>query len=114
MRILYFSQYYPPEVGATQTRAFEMSRYMASRGHKVTIVTEVPNHPSGIIPPHYRGRLFERKREAGVDVVRMWVWAAPAKSFMSRMRFYVSYMGMAAASPAAPTNRGGDVAYTRS
>ncbi len=95
MRILYYSQYFPPEVGATQTRAYEMSRYLASRGHDVTVVTEVPNHPSGIIPPRYRGRIMERSREGGVDVVRLWVWASPEKNFRSRMRFYLSYMGMA-------------------
>jgi glycosyltransferase involved in cell wall biosynthesis len=95
MRILYFSQYFPPEVGATQTRAYEMSRYLAARGHNVTVVTEVPNHPSGIIPPPYRGRFFERRVEDGVDVLRLWVWAAPEKSFKSRMRFYLSYLGMA-------------------
>lgn len=96
MRILYFTQYYPPEVGATQTRAHEMSRYLASRGHHVTIVTEVPNHPSGIIPPNYRGRLSERVRENGIDVLRLWVWASPEKTFKSRMRFYLSYMAMSA------------------
>lgn len=96
MRILYFTQYFPPEVGATQTRAFEMSRYLASRGHHVTVVTEVPNHPSGIIPPAYRGRLSERRVEHGVDVFRLWVWTSPEKTFATRMRFYLSYMGMAA------------------
>ena len=96
MRLLYFTQYYPPEVGATQTRAYEMSRYLASRGHHVTVVTEVPNHPSGIIPPHYKGRLSERVREDSIDVLRLWVWASPEKNFKSRMRFYLSYMSMAA------------------
>ena len=81
MRVLYFSQYFPPEVGATQTRAAEMGRYMASRGHLVTMVTEVPNHPSGIIPPEYRWRLSERVREQGVEVLRLWVWASPEKTF---------------------------------
>lgn len=95
MRVLYFSQYFPPEVGATQTRAYEMSRYLAERGHKVTVVTEVPNHPSGIIPPHYRGRIMERRTESGMDVMRLWVWTSPQKSFKSRMLFYLSYMGMA-------------------
>lgn len=95
MRVLYFSQYFPPEVGATQTRAAEMSRYLASRGHRVTVVTEVPNHPSGIIPPAYRSRLSERRVENGVDVFRLWVWASPEKTFKSRMRFYLSYMAMA-------------------
>ncbi|HEX8229137.1 MAG TPA: glycosyltransferase family 4 protein [Chloroflexia bacterium] len=96
MRILYFTQYFPPEVGATQTRAFEMSRYLASQGHHVTVITEVPNHPSGIIPPEYRGRLSERQGEHGVDVFRLWVWTSPEKTFATRMRFYLSYMGMAA------------------
>lgn len=95
MRILYFSQYFPPEVGATQTRAFEMARYLVSRGHHVTMVTEVPNHPSGIIPPKYRGKALDRKREAEIDVLRLWVWASPEKSFSGRMRFYLSYMAMA-------------------
>ena len=96
MRILYFSQYFPPEVGATQTRAYEMSRYLASRGHKVTVVTEVPDHPSWNRPLCLPRAAFERRNEDGVDVLRLWVWAAPEKSFKSRMRFYTSYMGMAA------------------
>lgn len=95
MRILYFTQYFPPEVGATQTRAWEMCRYLVERGHHVTVVTEVPNHPSGIIPPNYRGRLSERQVEKGIDVMRLWVSASPEKTFRSRMQFYLSYMGMA-------------------
>jgi glycosyltransferase involved in cell wall biosynthesis len=95
VRILYFSQYFPPEVGATQTRAFEMSRFLAEQGHHATVVTEFPNHPSGIMPPGYRGRLSERKIENGVDVLRLWVRASPEKTFSSRMQFYLSYMGMA-------------------
>jgi glycosyltransferase involved in cell wall biosynthesis len=95
LRILYLSQYFPPEVGATQTRAHEMARYLAARGHQVTMLTEVPNHPSGIIPPEYRGKLWERAPLDGIDVVRLWVWAAPEKGFLTRMRFYLSYMCMA-------------------
>jgi glycosyltransferase involved in cell wall biosynthesis len=97
MRVLCFSQYFPPEVGATQTRAAEMSRYLAAAGHEITVVTEVPNHPSGIIPPEYRGKLWERTREDGVDVVRLWVATSPEKNFRSRMAFYLSYMAAAGA-----------------
>ncbi|HKP52483.1 MAG TPA: glycosyltransferase family 4 protein [Chloroflexia bacterium] len=96
MRILYFTQYFPPEVGATQTRAWEMGRYLIEQGHQVTVVTEVPNHPSGIIPPAYRGRLSGRRSESGIDVLRLWVWTSPNKTFRSRMQFYLSYMSMAA------------------
>ena len=96
MRILYLSQYFPPEVGATQTRAYEMARHLASAGHQVTVLTEVPNHPSGIIPPAYRGKLYERSNLDGIDVIRVWVKTSPDKTFSRRMLFYLSYMVNAA------------------
>src|SRR5512139_2044962 len=96
MRILYLSQYFPPEIGATQTRAYEMARHLASSGHQVTVLTEVPNHPSGIIPPEYRGKLFERTTLEGIEVIRVWVKASPEKTFAMRMLFYITYMTDAA------------------
>ena len=71
MLILYLSQYFPPEVGATQTRAYEMAQGLIRAGHQVTVITEVPNHPSGIIPPEYKGKLYERSDLDGIDVVRV-------------------------------------------
>lgn len=92
MRILYLSQYFPPEVGATQSRAYEMARHLVSVGHRVTLIAEVPNHPSGIIPPEYRGRLYERADLDGIEVIRVWVKASPTKTRAARMLFYLSYM----------------------
>ena len=92
MRILYLSQYFPPEAGATQTRAYEMSRALVQAGHQVTMLAEFPNHPSGIIPPAYQGKRYERVELDGIDVLRVWVKASPEKNFRSRMAFYLSYM----------------------
>ena len=92
MRILYLSQYFPPEAGATQTRAYEMSKPWVTLGHNVTILTEFPNHPSGLIPPPYRGKFFERSELDGIEVVRVWVKASPVKNFSNRMLFYLTYM----------------------
>ena len=92
MRILYLSQYFPPEAGATQTRAYEMARHMVESGHQVTVITEIPNHPSGVIPPEYRGRFFERTDLDGIEVIRVWVKTSPTKNFLNRMLFYLSYM----------------------
>lgn len=92
MRILYLSQYFPPEVGATQTRAHEMARYLVSAGHQVTLVAELPNHPTGIIPPEWRGRPWRRDTLDGIDVLRVWVKTTPKKTFATRMAFYLSYM----------------------
>lgn len=97
MRVLYLSQYFPPEVGATQTRAHEMARYLVEQGHAVTMLAEIPNHPAGIIPPAYRGKLWERRPLDGIDVLRLWVITSPNKGFRERMLFYLSYMAMAIA-----------------
>ena len=92
MRILYLSQYFPPEAGATQSRAFEQARNFVRLGHAVTMIAEIPNHPSGVIPPEYRGRLYERGELEGIEVIRVWVKTSPVKNFRQRMAFYLSYM----------------------
>jgi len=92
MRILYLSQYFPPEIGATQTRAYEMASYFVRIGHSVTMLTEIPNHPSGVIPPEYRRKLYTRNQLSGIDVIRVWVYATPDKNFRKRMLFYLSYL----------------------
>ena len=96
MRILYLSQYFPPEAGATQTRAYEMAKTWVQLGHKVTILTEFPNHPSGVIPSAYKGKLFERSNLEGIEVIRVWVKASPLKNFRNRMLFYLTFMMNAA------------------
>ena len=92
MRILYLSQYFPPEVGATQTRAYEMATGLIRAGHQVTMLTEVPNHPEGIIRPGYRGRFWIREKVKAIDVIRVWVRTSPVKTMRTRLAFYLSYM----------------------
>lgn len=92
MRILYISQYFPPEAGATQNRAFEMARNWVRKGHQVTMLAEIPNHPTGIIFPGYRGKLVERSDLEGIDTIRVWVKTSPKKIFSNRMLFYLSFM----------------------
>lgn len=92
MRILYLSQYFPPEAGATQSRAFDMASHFVRCGHTVTMLAEIPNHPSGVIPPDYRCKIYTRSDMDGIDVIRVWVKASTQKNFRSRMFFYLSFM----------------------
>ena len=114
MHILYLSQYFPPEVGATQTRAYEMARGLVQAGHRVTMIAEVPNHPSGIVPPEYRGQWVERSTLDGIDVLRVWVKASPVKTFKTRMAFYLSYMADATLVGALRARGPFDVVYATS
>ena len=97
LRVLLLSQYFPPEVGATQSRLQAFAEYLAARGHHVTVICEFPNHPHGVIPPEYEGRLYEDDRSNPYRVLRVWVKASEEKTQRTRMAFYLSYMTMATA-----------------
>jgi colanic acid biosynthesis glycosyl transferase WcaI len=99
MRILYVSQYYPPEIGAPAARVSELAHHWVRMGHEVTVLTGFPNHPTGIIHPEYRSRfrgLFHRERMEGVDVVRTWLLPLPNRKPHERILNYVSFCVSAA------------------
>lgn len=92
VRILYLSQYYPPEMGAPAARVSQLARAWAADGHDVTVLTGFPNHPTGVIPPEYRGRPFvRRENDHGVQVIRTPIYAAPNKGLVRRSLNYGSY-----------------------
>lgn len=92
MKILYISQYFPPEAGATQTRAFENVRYLKSKGHDVVVLCEIPNHPAGIIFKGYRGKLFKKEVLEGIEVLYIRVFTSQRKNFFTRLSFYFTFM----------------------
>jgi colanic acid biosynthesis glycosyl transferase WcaI len=97
LRILMFTQYFTPEIGATQTRVHTFAAGLAARGHEVEVVCEVPNHPQGVVHPEYRGRLVRRRDLDGFAARYVWVYASQTKTTRRRIAFYGSYMAMAAA-----------------
>ncbi len=97
MKILYVSQYFPPEMGAPAARVHELSREWARTGHRVTVLTGFPNHPTGVIPPEYRGQWLRRESVDGVDVVRVPIYAAANKGVFLRAANYLSYAASATA-----------------
>jgi glycosyltransferase involved in cell wall biosynthesis len=114
MRILYLSQYFPPEIGATQNRAYEMASNLVELGHHVTMITELPNHPSGIFHPEYKGKVFHRSQLDGIDVIRVWVKTSPVKNFTNRILFYLSYMFISIFTGLALTRGKFDIIYATS
>ncbi len=94
MKILYVSQYFPPEMGAPAARAAELSRHWVQMGHDATVLTGFPNHPTGIVPPEWRWRLRRlcyTETVDGVHVARTWLWPLPNRKAHERMRSYTSF-----------------------
>ena len=94
MKILYISQYFYPEVGATTNRALANIRYFAGKGHNVTVLTEMPNHPKGVIFDGYRRKIFLKEKSDNFFVNRVWVFTSQKKNFITRLLFYISFMLM--------------------
>jgi colanic acid biosynthesis glycosyl transferase WcaI len=92
MKILYISHYFPPEVNAPAVRVSELGERWAENGAEVTVLTCFPNHPTGVIPPEYRGKWFLREKHGSIDVVRTYVYAAPNKGFFKRILNFISFM----------------------
>jgi len=91
VKIVYISQYYPPEMGAPAARVSAFARRWAAMGHDVTVLTTFPNHPTGVIPPAYRGRLRMIEDDRGVRVVRTFLYPAANKGFVKRALCYASF-----------------------
>jgi colanic acid biosynthesis glycosyl transferase WcaI len=99
MKILYVSQYFPPEMGAPAGRAAELSRLWAEDDHEVTVLTGFPNHPTGIVPAKYRRkfrRLVARETYHGVNVIRTWLLPFPNRKPYERMLNYSSFCASSA------------------
>ena len=77
----------------------ELSRHWAAAGHEVTVLTGFPNHPTGVVPPEYRGkfrRLVAHEQTNGVNVVRTWLLPFPNRKAYERMLNYSSFCASAA------------------
>src|ERR1035437_2303254 len=86
-------------MGAPAARASELACHWAQAGHDVSVLTGFPNHPTGVVPPEWRGRLrrmIYQERVGGVDVFRTWLWPLPNRKAHERMRNYASFCVSAA------------------
>jgi glycosyltransferase involved in cell wall biosynthesis len=92
MRILVITHYFPPEIGAPQARLYEMANTWVAEGHQVVVVTGFPNHPTGLIPPEYRGKRYMLEWMDGIAVHRNWVYATPNEGFIKKTAGHISFM----------------------
>ncbi len=111
MRILIVSHYFPPETGAPQARLSALAAAWAGGGDEVTVLTGMPNHPTGVLPPEYRRAIRRRERRDGYAVVRTWLYATPnegiARKTLSHLSFMVTSVLLGLAGQRPGRHRGG-------
>jgi glycosyltransferase involved in cell wall biosynthesis len=91
MRILFLTQYFPPETGAAQNRLSDLAARLAAAGHEVVVLTALPSYPKGEIFDGYRGRFVVTEDEHPYRIVRIWTIVTKNKDFLRRMLNYLSF-----------------------
>jgi glycosyltransferase involved in cell wall biosynthesis len=91
MRILLLTDNFVPETNSPALRAYEHARTWVKQGISVTIITSVPNFPTGRVLPPYRNRLYQTELLDGLKVIRVWTWLAPNRGILFRSIDFLSF-----------------------
>jgi hypothetical protein len=92
VRVLIVTHYFPPETGAPQARLSGLAATWAADGDDVTVLTGMPSHPTGVLPPSYRRAVLRRERRDGYRVVRTWLYATPNEGVARKTLGHLSFM----------------------
>lgn len=91
MRLLFVSNYFPPEVNAPAVRLHEHARQWVADGHEVEVLASVPNFPEGHVYGGYMNR-FTREEHDGVGVMRVPMYVTANTGTLKRTLSYISFM----------------------
>lgn len=93
MEILFISHNFFPEGNAPASRTYEHCKRWVAMGHRVTVVTSVPNAPEGVVYEGYRNKIWpQRENVDGIEVVRIFTLLAANSGNFWRIVSYLSYM----------------------
>jgi len=92
VRVLIVTHYFPPETGAPQARLSGLAATWAADGDEVTVLTGMPNHPTGVLPQQYRGAVRRREHRDGYRVIRTWLYATPNEGIARKTLGHLSFM----------------------
>jgi len=91
MRIVIYTQYFPPETGAPQARLYELAIRLIRQDHEVIVLTAMPNYPDGVVFPGYRWRLSRVEAVDGIKVIRTALFPSRSARAIPRLLSYVSF-----------------------
>ncbi len=92
MKILFLTQYFPPEVGAPQNRLFELALLLQKQGIDITILTAMPNYPSMVIHKEYKGKKYIYEEIDGLKIHRSSIYVSKSKAIVKRLMNYFSFV----------------------
>ena len=84
------TSYFPPEIGAASNRIFHLAEGLKN-DYNVSVVTPLPNYPTGNIFKDYKGKFSLKSEENGITINRLWIYASVSKNKFLRLFAMLSY-----------------------
>ena len=92
MKLLFLTQYYPPETGAPQNRLHSLALNLIKVGFEVEVLSAMPNYPKMEIFPEYQGIKEMEETIDGVRVLRSSIYVTKDKGVAKRLMNYFSFV----------------------
>lgn len=89
--ILIITSYFPPETGAASNRIYHLAQGLSKKEYIVSVLTPLPNYPTGKIFTKYKGTFKVTSRESDVSIHRLWIYASNSKNKLLRLFAMLSY-----------------------
>ena len=90
-KVLIITSYFPPETGAASNRIFHLAEGLKSHNFNVSVLTPLPNYPTGQIFKDYKGKFKHTSSENGIEINRLWIYASNSKNKLLRLIAMLSY-----------------------
>ena len=84
------TSYFPPEIGAASNRIYHLAEGLKN-DYDVSVVTPLPNYPTGKIFKDYQGKFSATTIENGIKINRLWIYASVSKNKFLRLIAMLSY-----------------------
>ena len=91
MNIVILTQYFDPETGAPQNRLLELVNGFKKRGWNVSVITAMPNYPTGKVFREYRGKFTAKETKDGINILRYWIYASNSSESIPRILSMMSF-----------------------
>ncbi|PZF73013.1 glycosyltransferase family 4 protein [Taibaiella soli] len=90
-RITIITSAYPPEKGAAPTRVYNLAQTLLRAGNDVSVITAMPNYPTGKIFPGYQSKWRMQELADGINVYRTWLYPSNARNIFKRAASLCTY-----------------------
>ncbi|MEM4169413.1 MAG: glycosyltransferase family 4 protein [Thermoproteota archaeon] len=91
MNVLILAQYFPPDLGGSATRAYNVAKGLSLNGCRVTVIAAFPHYPYGKIPKEYNWKPIKLEFMDNFKVIRTFMPPVRSRGFLRRLLLIGSF-----------------------